>query len=164
MSERPPPGFDRFRHRGADLVRQPEVLLATVARALTKLVSAEGVGRAMSRVADDLRTMAELVRAWVRGEYRDVSTSSLALIAAGLLYFVVPTDLVPDFIVALGLLDDAAVIGYVVGAVRSELLAFRDWRQARNPDDDTSTQGPPTSPPRRNTSDTIADENREADA
>lgn len=40
-----------------------------------------------------------------------------AILFAGLAYFVIPTDLIPDFIAGLGFTDDASVLTAVVAAV-----------------------------------------------
>ncbi|MBC8144641.1 MAG: DUF1232 domain-containing protein [bacterium] len=40
-----------------------------------------------------------------------IDWKSKALVAAGLLYFVLPTDLTPDFIPGIGFIDDALVLG-----------------------------------------------------
>ena len=50
-------------------------------------------------------------------------TSLLSLIGA-LLYFVMPLDLLPDFAVAIGLLDDAAILGWVLGSVSEDIDRF----------------------------------------
>ena len=45
-----------------------------------------------------------------------------------------PADLIPDIIAGLGFADDAAVIAWVVGAVREELAKFKGYsRCRRNP-------------------------------
>lgn len=43
------------------------------------------------------------------------------LILVSLLYFILPTDIVPDFIIGLGWLDDAAVAAFIWNLVRSEI-------------------------------------------
>ena len=44
-----------------------------------------------------------------------------ALIASALAYFILPIDAVPDFILGLGLTDDAAVLAAVIAMVRSHI-------------------------------------------
>lgn len=44
-----------------------------------------------------------------------------------MVYVVSPLDPIPDAVPGIGFLDDAAVIGYVISAVRDELDTFRDW-------------------------------------
>ena len=122
-------GFTRYRTRAAMLIRSPSELQALVLRAGRKLSSgADNVAGKIRTVRGELETLLALLKAWAQGEYRDVSSGTLITIAAGVLYFVVPLDLVPDFIAGLGLLDDVAVIGYVVAMVREELVAFEAWR------------------------------------
>ena len=47
---------------------------------------------------------------------------------AAVVYFVVPTDGIPDFIFALGLLDDVAIIGFVIKSIRGDIDNFRQWQ------------------------------------
>ncbi len=50
-----------------------------------------------------------------------------AVLIAALAYFVVPTDLIPDFIAALGYTDDATVLAAAIAAVRRHITpAHRD--------------------------------------
>ena len=84
-----------------------------------------------SGVRDDVVLLLDLLRAYARGDYRDVAAGSLVGVVAALLYLLAPVDAVPDFIAGLGLVDDAAVLGYVVSTLGDELTAFRNWRQAR---------------------------------
>ncbi len=56
------------------------------------------------------------------------SNANLVLIVGAVVYFLMPADLVPDLILGLGFADDAAVITWVVGAVRDELARFKAWQ------------------------------------
>lgn len=48
--------------------------------------------------------------------------------AASVVYIVSPFDLIPDFIATpLGLVDDAAVFGFLLGLVRKDVLRFLEW-------------------------------------
>ena len=44
-----------------------------------------------------------------------------AVLLGALGYFVVPTDMIPDFIAGLGFSDDAAVLAAAIGAVRRHI-------------------------------------------
>lgn len=78
-------------------------------------------------VTDDFRALIRLVVAYARGHYREIPVDSLVIVVAGLIYVVSPLDLIPDTIPGLGVVDDAAVIGWVIKTVRGELDAFREW-------------------------------------
>ena len=51
---------------------------------------------------------------------RTPSRARLTLLAA-LAYFVAPVDMVPDFIIAIGFVDDASVLAAAIAAVRSSI-------------------------------------------
>jgi uncharacterized membrane protein YkvA (DUF1232 family) len=55
---------------------------------------------------------------------KEVSFFKKGLILLSLLYFILPTDIVPDFIIGLGWLDDAAVAAFIWNAVRSEVGTY----------------------------------------
>lgn len=52
---------------------------------------------------------------------KDVPFFKKFLIIGSLLYLVFPVDIVPDFIIGLGLLDDIAVLSFIWLALKSEL-------------------------------------------
>ena len=58
----------------------------------------------------------------------------MVTVAAAIVYFVVPFDGIPDFLFGWGLIDDAAVISYVVAQLSIELEAFASWQEAQQQD------------------------------
>ncbi|MDT0630573.1 DUF1232 domain-containing protein [Rubrivirga sp. S365] len=90
----------------------------------------------------DIPRLIRLGSAITRGEYRRLPWRSIAFVAAGLLYFVTPFDLIPDFIVGTGFLDDAVVVAYVMKAIRDDLARFEDWELSNEPAD-PDTLNPP---------------------
>jgi uncharacterized membrane protein YkvA (DUF1232 family) len=70
------------------------------------------------------------VKNWKSGSYREVPWNTVVLSTGAIIYFLTPVDLVPDVIPVLGLIDDIAVIRWVIGAIRSDLAKFRAWEQA----------------------------------
>ena len=55
---------------------------------------------------------------------KDVSIFKKSLILLSLLYFILPTDIVPDFILGLGWLDDAAVAAFIWNVLNSEIKDY----------------------------------------
>lgn len=78
-----------------------------------------------------LTALYRLLRAYIRGEYRDISWKSIVLVTAGILYFASPIDLIPDFIPVVGLVDDAAVIVFVIKQIKTDLDNFMAWEIAQ---------------------------------
>lgn len=83
--------------------------------------------------------MGRMVKAYGKGRYRRVPWGALGAIAAALIYFITPTDFIPDFIVAAGLLDDATIIALVAKSVSSVLAEFRLWER-QQPVEATATE------------------------
>lgn len=80
--------------------------------------------------ASDIAVLLSLIRAYVKKQYTDVSPSTIMLAVAGLIYVVTPVDLIPDYILGPGLLDDAAVIGIVLQAIQMDLNKYKKWQVA----------------------------------
>jgi len=112
------------RTRAAEIVRSPDKLREMVAEAREKADSAGGATSPLSGVIEDLKTMFDLLRAVARGNYR-LRKETLILIAGAVLYFVIPIDVIPDFIPVAGFIDDAAVIAWVVKTCKTEIDLFR---------------------------------------
>ncbi|MXW01829.1 MAG: DUF1232 domain-containing protein [Holophagales bacterium] len=112
------------RNRAAEIVRSPDKLREMVAEAREKADSAGGATSPLSGVIEDLKTMFDLLRAVARGNYR-LRKETLILIAGAVLYFVIPIDVIPDFVPVAGFIDDAAVIAWVVKTCKTEIDLFR---------------------------------------
>ncbi|MRX73849.1 DUF1232 domain-containing protein [Bacillus lacus] len=68
------------------------------------------------------------LKSWRSGEYPHFPKKSVILITAGILYFVTPIDLIPDFLFGIGLLDDAAVLAFVVNEISKDLAEYKEWK------------------------------------
>jgi uncharacterized membrane protein YkvA (DUF1232 family) len=91
------------------------------------LAKAEKNKGALGRVWGDVTSLIRLLNAWARGRYRAVPWRTVSLAIAALLYFVSPLDGVPDFIPALGLVDDVFIVTWVMRAIQKDLEKFRLW-------------------------------------
>lgn len=84
----------------------------------------------------DLKTLQRLISAYVSGDYRDVSLNTLLYALAGIIYFVNPFDVIPDFLAGLGFIDDAGIIAFVMKSIKGELDKFAEWESSRQSDED----------------------------
>lgn len=81
---------------------------------------------------DKLQLLIDLVKAYTKGEYRNVSKKNILAFTGAILYFISPLDLVPDYIVGLGIIDDAAVIGFTFKKILGELDEFKKWKTSKD--------------------------------
>ena len=114
--------------RAEELVRNPKELLQLLTLAERRLDRVNA--GPLTPIKKDLQTLLRLLRAHGEGRYRQLSRKNLALAGLGLLYLVSPLDLLPDFLPG-GFADDAAVIGFIVNKIRTELVAFEAWERAQ---------------------------------
>lgn len=116
--------FSLARQAAVQVLQRRFRLLTLVRDAYTRLAQHEGP---MAKVRRDLLVLLRLARAWATREYRTIPWRSVVYAVAALVYFVNPADLIPDVLVGLGFVDDAAVIAAVVRSIQNDLDAFRRW-------------------------------------
>jgi uncharacterized membrane protein YkvA (DUF1232 family) len=124
------PVFAAARRRARSMSGNPLALGRLLWKSALRLRRGEWQGE-LQRLRDEVAEFIELLRLYTEGEYTGLSRSTLVKVVAALLYFVWLADLVPDIIVGLGLLDDAAVVAWVYQSIQEELQAFRQWQQDR---------------------------------
>lgn len=81
------------------------------------------------QLALDARTFFSMARDWMNGSYKNVSAKTLALSIIGLAYFVSPVDIIPDWILGIGQIDDALVLAIVLSCMHEQLENYREWRE-----------------------------------
>jgi uncharacterized membrane protein YkvA (DUF1232 family) len=116
------------RQRAKGYLARPERLGGLLDAATQKLKT--GDSKFFNLFWQQLRAVLRLLRAYWTGAYRDVSRTTLVTLLGAVIYFVMPIDAIPDWIVGVGFLDDAYVLGLAVRAVKSELDMFVEWEAA----------------------------------
>lgn len=80
---------------------------------------------------DNLQSLFNLFSDWINGNYKDISKQSIILVTIGIVYFVSPADLIPDFILGIGFLDDATILGFVIKQIGFEIDKYNDWKKSK---------------------------------
>ncbi len=81
----------------------------------------EGFWRKMARVAGKIPFAEDAAAAWFCTRDPETPLRVKATLLAALAYFVLPTDIIPDFIAGFGFTDDATVLMAAIGLVSSHL-------------------------------------------
>ena len=123
-----PRGLKRFAKRGARLAADKKALAAVLAELRARR---DGNAGPLTKLGDDLKTLLRLLDAAVSGRYPALPQGVMTAVGAALLYWLMPLDLIPDPILALGFIDDAAILGWVLKRLSDDLLAFRSWEKAQ---------------------------------
>ncbi|MEH7177399.1 YkvA family protein [Neobacillus vireti] len=113
------------RDRAKGYLDNPQKTEGLLKKAILKAKNNKGT---LADAWEKLQLFFDLVQAYTKGEYRNVAPSTILSIIGAILYFVSPLDLVPDFLVGLGILDDAAVISFTLKKLSAEIEEFKNWK------------------------------------
>jgi uncharacterized membrane protein YkvA (DUF1232 family) len=105
------------------------LILKLLKEALEKASNNKGNKGIIDLILVKLTLLGRLIKAFVKGEYREVPTETLLKILASFIYFISPIDLLPDFLPVLGLTDDLALLGWVVNSISVDLDKFEEWEK-----------------------------------
>lgn len=81
------------------------------------------------KTQDSIIALTRMLKAWIKGDYKNISTKSMIAVVAALIYFVNPLDFIPDFIPIIGKLDDIFILGYLVRTLNKDIEQFMAWEK-----------------------------------
>lgn len=134
--------FTLFVGRATKLLGRPFKVVTILNEVADKLSDKESKTHKFRQLFEVALTLVRMVRAYVSGEYREISTGTIVSGLAVLLYVLSPIDLIPDFIPVLGFLDDLSLISWFVGKFHGEIFRFRAWENVRHGQGAASFPGP----------------------
>jgi len=86
---------------------------------------------AFGKILESVRQLYALFSDAVKGNYK-LHPATVAMIGGGLLYFIVPMDLIPDYIPFVGFLDDMAILTTIINSLQGELKKYREWKETHS--------------------------------
>lgn len=114
-----------------DLMANPEGLRPKLDLALEKM-SKKNVAKSLGGHLDELKVLVRMARSWVNRSYTDFNSQTILYVLIAVIYFLTPTDFVPDFILGLGYVDDIAVVRWVLGIIREDVTKYKKWETINN--------------------------------
>lgn len=91
-----------------------------------------------SGLIGEVRLFLSLIKDYWNKKYTDIPWVSIAAAVFSLLYFLNPIDLIPDFILGWGFLDDAGVFSLVITSIKDDLDKYRVWKESEGGNGDPS--------------------------
>ena len=82
----------------------------------------------LARLFQDLKLLIPLIKDYWKGTYRDVSVKSIVIFIVALAYIISPIDLIPDYIIGLGQIDDAVILGLSLYFLEKDLRKYKEWK------------------------------------
>ena len=80
------------------------------------------------RLFEDFMLLLSLIGDYWKGNYRDVSMRSMLIFSAAVIYILSPIDLIPDFNLGIGQIDDAAVLFFCLNLLEKDLHKYKAWK------------------------------------
>lgn len=112
--------------RAALLLKDPSKVLALLQK-LRVCMTKDG----FHSMKEELSMLANYVKDIVSGVYKEYNRTNLLLVVAALIYIVTPLDFIPDFIIG-GLIDDVAIIGWIINKLHDEFVRYKEWLVQKN--------------------------------
>ncbi len=112
------------------IINDDEKLKKLIEDVLKKLKEISSDKKTSARLNDSLRLFIRIINAYTSKEYTYVPWKTICLIVAGLIYFIYPVDLIPDFIPVSGLIDDVALIAWIYESIQDDIEKFLEWEKS----------------------------------
>ena len=97
-------------------------------RFLTQLSRLKQRGGALARIGRAFRVFGPMTLDVLRGRYRPIPWAAFGWMALALVYLVSPLDLIPDFLMILGLVDDLFIVGWLLTRGDRAMSDYRRWK------------------------------------
>jgi uncharacterized membrane protein YkvA (DUF1232 family) len=124
-------GILRYRRKAAEYIKDKNKAKKLLSEASKKTIMEKD---RIQSFKEQLLVLLDVYQDWISGKYREIPYKSLTMITIGILYFIVPTDLIPDIFLGAGLIDDAAVLATIFKQISNDIEAYKVWKQ-KNKDD-----------------------------
>ena len=112
------------------IINDDEKLKKLIEDVLKKLKEISSDKKTSAKLNDSLRLFIRIINAYTSKEYTYVPWKTICLIVAGLIYFIYPVDLIPDFIPVSGLRDDIALIAWIYESIQEDIDNFLEWEKS----------------------------------
>lgn len=96
----------------------------------------------IKRIIRALKWFFPMTRDVVRGDFRPVPWRAFGYMLLALAYLVLPFDLIPDFLLLIGLVDDVVIVGWLLNRIDLHLADYRLWKQGPDDGQDASSTTP----------------------
>lgn len=118
-------GYEKYENKASDYINDTDKAIKLLDDARKKADKKKGPLKDMWGKA---QLFFNIFDDCIKGRYT-VPRRSIIMIIVAILYFVIPIDLIPDFIIGLGYGDDIAVLGFVISQINKDLNKYKAWKE-----------------------------------
>ncbi len=118
---------EKSKTRAEEYLKDPEKSKRLLDDAMKKAKSKEKPSGPLADLWENLKMVFRLLQAYFNKQYTSIPWGSIVLVVGAVIYFVSPIDLMPDWFPLAGLVDDAALLTFVLAQIRNDLKKFAQW-------------------------------------
>jgi uncharacterized membrane protein YkvA (DUF1232 family) len=122
--------FQNALRRAAGIATSNEKISELIGSVTDKMSDMDENKKRASDFIKKVGTLLRMLRAYINGNYRQIPFKSLLMIIGALIYFLMPLDLIPDFIPVTGLADDISIIFLVFTSINEDINAFLEFEKS----------------------------------
>lgn len=121
--------FNKYLTKAKLLLKDNDRAKPLLTNAVYKLKSVIENNENLREFSEKILVLFRMFRAQLNGDYRELPWKTIVMIVGAMIYFVTPVDMIPDFIPALGLTDDVAVVYWVYNSLKEDVARFQQWER-----------------------------------
>lgn len=122
--------FKKYKERAGNILKDKERVNQLLGSTSDKLQQIVNSNDKLKELVDKVSVFFRMVKAQFSGDYRELPWRTLMLIAGAMLYFITPTDLIPDFLPAIGFTDDVAIVYWIYNSIKEDIERFESWENS----------------------------------
>lgn len=119
--ERPFGNYEKYENEAKEKAGKVEDLKDIINKAFGKVMDLDKSSAQLNLLFKKVMLFVKMLQSYVTGEYRNIPLRTIVAIAAALLYFINPFDLIPDMIPGIGFVDDLAVLLWLTGNIDRDI-------------------------------------------
>ncbi|MEQ8474554.1 MAG: DUF1232 domain-containing protein [Marinoscillum sp.] len=124
--------IDKIFQKAKDTINKNEKVQGLITEVKSKIDHINEDSQERSTFIYQLQVVIRMIRAHINGTYTAFSLATVLTLVFGLVYFITPIDLIPDFIPALGLTDDISLLYFIFKSLADDIMRFKAWEEAHD--------------------------------
>ena len=120
----------KMEKKARGIVHDHEALKKLLEKAKEKLEATQKDDSLLEKLTAYIQMVIRMLSNYLNGRYNDTPWQTVVMLIAGLLYFIVPLDAIPDFIPIGGWIDDATILAWIGKCFRDDLARYRKWEES----------------------------------
>ncbi|UKT64143.1 YkvA family protein [Pedobacter mucosus] len=117
--------FKKSQNRATVILKDKDKANKTIKNALGKAVTNKDN---LEGIWSKMVLLFAVAKDYINGDYVEIPKRSIIAIFGGLVYFLSPIDVIPDFVPVLGFVDDIFVLNLVYRQVVKDLDKYKTWK------------------------------------